>query len=105
VNWSVNATITDNTKPNLITITLPAELTLLGVDAPKGAKVTVKGGVITITIDPGVALGPYPTMVVRTYPSAANSRPAASTMASRVPAAWSVRRVDFAMRLDYRSTH
>ncbi len=66
VNWSVNATIVDNTKPNIITITLPAELTLLGVDAAKGAKVTVKGGVITITIDPGVALGPYPAIVVRT---------------------------------------
>ena len=31
--------------------------------------------------------------------------PAAPTITSRVPAAWSVRRVDFAMRLDYRSTH
>jgi len=66
VNWTVNATITDNTKPNIVTITLPAELTLLGVDAPKGAKVTVKGGVISITIDPGVALGPYPPITIRT---------------------------------------
>ncbi len=66
VDWAVNVKITDNTKPNIVTITLPKELTLLGVDAPKGATVTVKNGVITITIDPGVALGNYPTITVRT---------------------------------------
>ncbi len=66
VNWSVNVTIVDNTKPNIVTITLPKELTLLGVDAPNGATVTVKGNVITITIDTGAALGPYPTIIIRT---------------------------------------
>jgi hypothetical protein len=66
VDWAVNATITDNSKPNIITVTLPDELTLLDVDAPNGAVVTVKGGVISITLDAGVAMGPYPTITLHT---------------------------------------